>query len=436
MPAFDRVRELPYGENPHQRAAYYAERGARTHLLGFVVQHQGKDLSFNNLGDLSAARLLAGELDRPGVRDREAREPVRRRRRRHDRGGVREGARGGSRVGVRRRRRGQPRGYARRWPTRSRRSSSRSCSRPAYDAAGARSSRGEAGAARPRAHGSARAGRGRARLSPRPSAASSCRIGIARRSVARAPEVVCGEVSGAQWDDLLFAWRVVKHVTSNAIVLAHRGQTLGIGAGQMSRVDAVRIAIQKARELGHSLDGAVLASDAFFPFADGPKLALDAGIAAFIQPGRLEARRRGDRGAGRSGRVDGLHRPAPLPALMDAFDLDVRRHVYFSVVANGRPPTTSETAAAFDAANGDRGRVPAAPRLPMRSCCSPIRRTLDGEPVLLRPDSAPRASRRSRRGPERAAGTRSGSRARSTRTGTSKPKCAAAVTSRARRPRR
>ena len=65
VPSFDRVRELPYGENPHQRAAYYAERGARTHLLGFVQQLQGKELSFNNLGDLSAARLLAAELDRP-----------------------------------------------------------------------------------------------------------------------------------------------------------------------------------------------------------------------------------------------------------------------------------------------------------------------------------------------------------------------------------
>ena len=74
-------------------------------------------------------------------------------------------------------------------------------------------------------------------------------------------------------------------MTSNAIVLARDGQTLGIGAGQMSRVDAVRIAVEKARELGHALEGAVLASDAFFPFADGPQLALDAGIAAFIQPG-------------------------------------------------------------------------------------------------------------------------------------------------------
>jgi len=98
-------------------------------------------------------------------------------------------------------------------------------------------------------------------------------------------DVVSGELSEAQWRDLLFAWTVVKHVTSNAIVLARDGRTLGIGAGQMSRVDAVRIAIEKARELGHGLDGAVLASDAFFPFADGPQLALDAGVTALIQPG-------------------------------------------------------------------------------------------------------------------------------------------------------
>jgi phosphoribosylaminoimidazolecarboxamide formyltransferase / IMP cyclohydrolase len=98
-------------------------------------------------------------------------------------------------------------------------------------------------------------------------------------------KVVCGEVSSECWLDLGFAARVVKHVLSNAIVLAKRGQTIGIGAGQMSRVDAVRIALEKARELGHDLDGAVLASDAFFPFPDGPQLALDAGVAAIIQPG-------------------------------------------------------------------------------------------------------------------------------------------------------
>jgi phosphoribosylaminoimidazolecarboxamide formyltransferase/IMP cyclohydrolase len=98
-------------------------------------------------------------------------------------------------------------------------------------------------------------------------------------------QIVAGEVSEQQWGDLLFAWRVCKHVSSNAIVLAHDLQTVGIGAGQMSRVDAVRIAVEKAQELGHDLRGAVLASDAFFPFADGPQIALDAGIAAIIQPG-------------------------------------------------------------------------------------------------------------------------------------------------------
>ncbi len=86
-----------------------------------------------------------------------------------------------------------------------------------------------------------------------------------------AMDVVCGDPDAATWEDLLFAWTVAKHVTSNAIVIARGGQTLGIGAGQMSRVDATRIAVEKARELGHSLEGAVLASDAFFPFADGPQ---------------------------------------------------------------------------------------------------------------------------------------------------------------------
>ena len=94
-----------------------------------------------------------------------------------------------------------------------------------------------------------------------------------------------GVLDEQQWGDLVFAMRVCKHVSSNAIVLAKDLATIGIGAGQMSRVDAVRIAVEKARELGHDVRGAVLASDAFFPFADGPQLALEAGVAAIIQPG-------------------------------------------------------------------------------------------------------------------------------------------------------
>src|SRR5262249_39109110 len=96
---------------------------------------------------------------------------------------------------------------------------------------------------------------------------------------------VCGEPGEADWGDLLFAWRVCKHVTSNAIVIAKDLQAIGVGAGQMSRVDAVRIAVEKAREHGHDLEGSVLASDAFFPSPDGPMIALEAGVRGVIQPG-------------------------------------------------------------------------------------------------------------------------------------------------------
>lgn len=86
----------------------------------------------------------------------------------------------------------------------------------------------------------------------------------------------------AEWGDLLFAWRVAKHVKSNAIVLARDLVTVGVGAGQMSRVDSVRLSLEKAQS---SPKGAVLASDAFFPFADGPEAAVAAGITAIVQPG-------------------------------------------------------------------------------------------------------------------------------------------------------
>ncbi len=87
--------------------------------------------------------------------------------------------------------------------------------------------------------------------------------------------------------DLHIAWRICKHVKSNAIVIVKDRQLIGVGAGQMSRVTSARLAIDLARQNGHEekLAGAVAASDAFFPFADGPQLLLDAGISALIQPG-------------------------------------------------------------------------------------------------------------------------------------------------------
>ncbi|HEY2636505.1 MAG TPA: bifunctional phosphoribosylaminoimidazolecarboxamide formyltransferase/IMP cyclohydrolase, partial [Solirubrobacteraceae bacterium] len=86
-----------------------------------------------------------------------------------------------------------------------------------------------------------------------------------------------------EWSDMLFAWKVAKHVRSNAIVLAKDLGTVGIGAGQMSRVDSVHLAVEKAGS--RPLQGSAMASDAFFPFPDGPQVGIDAGVTAIIQPG-------------------------------------------------------------------------------------------------------------------------------------------------------
>jgi phosphoribosylaminoimidazolecarboxamide formyltransferase/IMP cyclohydrolase len=93
------------------------------------------------------------------------------------------------------------------------------------------------------------------------------------------------EPSDSEWDDLMFAWKMVRMVKSNAIVYARDNRTLGVGAGQMSRVDSARIAAWKASEAKLGLDGAVMASDAFFPFRDSIDTAAEAGIRAIIQPG-------------------------------------------------------------------------------------------------------------------------------------------------------
>jgi phosphoribosylaminoimidazolecarboxamide formyltransferase/IMP cyclohydrolase len=283
VPAFDRVLELAYGENPHQAAAYYAERGARTHLLSYVEQIQGKPLSFNNLHDLSAARLLAAEFDGPtcvivkhanpcGVAVAEtiedayakalAADPV------SAFGGVvvLTGAVGEELADALASQFVEvlfaPAFHRKALETLSRKESLRVLEHTEQRAVDD-------------AERDYRRVIGGLLVQQRDAG------GVLRTEL----DVACGEVNEDTWADLLFAWLVVKHVSSNAIVVARDGQTLGIGAGQMSRVDAVRIAVDKARELGHALEGAVLASDAFFPFADGPQLALDAGVAAFIQPG-------------------------------------------------------------------------------------------------------------------------------------------------------
>jgi phosphoribosylaminoimidazolecarboxamide formyltransferase/IMP cyclohydrolase len=88
-----------------------------------------------------------------------------------------------------------------------------------------------------------------------------------------------------QLQDLLFAWKVAKYVKSNAIVFCANGMTMGVGAGQMSRLDSARIASIKAQHAGLSLQGTAVASDAFFPFRDGLDVVVDAGATCVIQPG-------------------------------------------------------------------------------------------------------------------------------------------------------
>ena len=283
VPTFDKALELAYGENPQQGAAYYAERGRRTHVLSRVEQLAGKPLSFNNVNDLSTGRLLIRELDHPGcvivkhanpcgvaiaerIEDAYARalaaDPV--------------SAYGG--VVVFNRAVTAALGEALKGQF------VEVLFAPGYDEQAMEALAGKA---------SVRILNDTERRALVETERDYRRVlgGLLVQDRdwdlpdRERMELVCGEVANDQWLDLLFAWRVVKHVTSNAIVLARRGQTLGIGAGQTSRVDAVRLAVEKARSLGHDLDGAVLASDAFFPFADGVEVALEAGIETIIQPG-------------------------------------------------------------------------------------------------------------------------------------------------------
>jgi phosphoribosylaminoimidazolecarboxamide formyltransferase/IMP cyclohydrolase len=279
----EKVLDLSYGENPHQRAAYYAERGSRSHLLSRVEQLHGKALSFNNLNDLSAARLLAREFALPACVIVKHANPC----------GVAIGATvadaydkalasdpmsayGG--IVVLNREVDGPLGeklaeqfvevlFA-----------------PGYD--------DDALTALTRKQGTRiLADRERRRVEADLRNYKRVLGGLLVQDPdteiedREGWEVACGTPDERQWGDLVFAWRVCKHVSSNAIVLVRDLATIGIGAGQMSRVDAVRIAVEKAGAHGHEVAGSALASDAFFPFPDGPRIALDAGTTAIVQPG-------------------------------------------------------------------------------------------------------------------------------------------------------
>jgi phosphoribosylaminoimidazolecarboxamide formyltransferase / IMP cyclohydrolase len=291
--AYEKVLELPYGENPHQRAAYYAQVGARRHVLSMVSQLGGKELSFNNILDLDAARSLLDEFQVPACVIVKHNNPC----------GV---ALGPDLIQA------YQRAFA---------------SDPMSAFGGIVCLNGRVD----RALAQALVGQfievlfapgydddALEVLSSKP----NMRVLDDREQRVRSePEADLRQVSGgmlvqdpdsgledrhemqvasqrrpteSEWNEALFAWRVCKHVRSNAIVLSRDLATVGVGAGQMSRVDSVRIALEKAYSPdggasgGPAADrarGAALASDAFFPFADGPQLALNAGVTVIIQPG-------------------------------------------------------------------------------------------------------------------------------------------------------
>jgi len=282
-PSFEKVTDLAYGENPHQRAAYYAELGARRHLLSRVQQLHGRQLSFINLYDLNAGRILLREFELPacvivkhanpcGVAVAASIEEA------YDRALASDPMSAFGMVCVLNRPVGAELGglIANQFVD--------VLLAPDYDEAAL-------DALRQKPDTRILVDRERRRFDLGEKDYKRVYGGLLVQDRdwdvqdRETMEVVTGSVSEDEWGDLLFAWRVCKNVTSNAIVIAKGLQTLGIGAGQTSRVDAVRIAVDKARAHGHDLEGAVLASDAFFPFPDGPQIALDAGVKAIIQPG-------------------------------------------------------------------------------------------------------------------------------------------------------
>jgi len=284
-----RVQSLRYGENPHQAAAFYDDgRGDRLSLAA-ASQLQGKELSFNNLGDLSAALSLAIEFDAPAAAVMKHANP--------------SGCALAATLD-------QAYEAARLCDPVSAFGSVVALNRPLDEATAARikATFVEAVIAplvEPPARELLRKKKA-LRLLELPEierCAGSGRgpRGFELRSVLggyllqeRDPcgddlesWTVAGDRSPSEEElaALRFAWKVCRHVKSNAILLGRGTRTIGVGAGQMSRVDSVRIAVSKAREHGHDAVGSVLASDAFFPFRDGIDEAHAAGVRAVVQPG-------------------------------------------------------------------------------------------------------------------------------------------------------
>ena len=286
--SMEKFLDLSYGENPHQRGALYTEVGARGHVLSRVSKEHGKDLSFNNVLDLDSARNLLADLDDPACVIVKHNNPC----------GAAEGesaldayekalscdpvsAYGGV-IALNR-------PIDEELATRLHENFVEVLIAPGYE--------GEAMAILQQKQAIRILENTEQRLHRSDFDMKRVRGGMLVQEldgVAGDREGMTvetgGEPSELEWLDIAFAWKVCKHVRSNAIVLVKNRQTIGIGAGQMSRVDSVRLAIEKCRaafgeEADARLNGCVVASDAFFPFADGPQAAVEAGARTVVQPG-------------------------------------------------------------------------------------------------------------------------------------------------------
>ncbi len=279
---FELVQALRYGENPHQNAAFYRDPVPAAGGLATGRQLQGKELSYNNIADADAAWECVKTFDHPACVIIKHANPC------------------GAAVGA-----SLLEAYRRAFST-----------DPVSAFGGILAFNRELDGA------TAEAVSGQfAEVIVAPAVAPAARAVLAKKENVRVLEVPLAaghndldfkRVGGGllvqspdlanvtpealrvvtraqptpqQFDDLLFAWRVAKFVKSNAIVFCGNGQTLGVGAGQMSRVDSARIAAIKAGNADLSLHGSVVASDAFFPFRDGLDVVADAGAVAVIQPG-------------------------------------------------------------------------------------------------------------------------------------------------------
>ncbi len=287
--SYEKELDLSYGENPHQRAALYSEAGGRSHILDGVSKLHGRALSFNNVLDLDSARRLnedfepaactivkhnnpcgvaIGEDALDAYRKALACDPV--------------SAYGGVIV--------INRPISVELAEALHENFVEVLLAPGYED-GALEVLQQKKAIR------ILCDEERRQADPAERDVKRVRGGLLIQDRDGDPEprqmmetVTRTEPSEEQWGDMLFAWTVVRHVRSNAIVIAKGGATLGIGAGQMSRVDSVRLAVEKCRDARGDdaaglLAGSAVASDAFFPFADGPQAAINAGANSVIQPG-------------------------------------------------------------------------------------------------------------------------------------------------------